>query len=239
MPFSGQVCRKCRIGACQEGDTWCLLCSCVATLGELSRHRFQVPSFRSFAEELVVQTTRQVKAVITLDRQTQAQFTSLTDRLNNATAKLNEASAQPKSAARHRERSAPKAAKEEETERPDRRTGETEGADFGSPSRSSSSEEKVEPAEEKGKAPEAERAASARGSERPPEPIDPPPPPPRAAEAPRKRSRSRDRGRRGGARHQETFRGLYQPERQFHHRSHLEPVNLGYSGGRRRSKEWR
>ena len=58
----------------------------------------------SFAEELVRQTTRQVQAVVSLDRLTH-RFASLTDRLNNAQANLSEVcdTAQPKSAAKQKE----------------------------------------------------------------------------------------------------------------------------------------
>ena len=211
-----------------------------------------MPAFRAFAEELVKQTTRQFQAVVTLDRQTQSQFTSLTDRLNNAQKKLNEeqsgaSGTYPKSAPQRRSQSlAPVAAKEEDRpdrdrreprearadreEREERQVGEE--ADFGSASESESvSAEKREAREEdrpphRGEAGEAER--SARGSERPPEPADPP----RAPAAPRKRKRSRSRGRRGGSRHQATYRGLYEPGKEFHHRGGLEPRDLGGHGHR-------
>lgn len=91
MPTGPLTCRKCRVGQCLDGDTWCILCSCVQTLSELAKHRCNLPAFRAFGEELVHQTTRQFQAVVTLDRQTNSQFTSLTDRLNNAQRRLNEA----------------------------------------------------------------------------------------------------------------------------------------------------
>ena len=128
MGYSSLTCRKCRVGSCQEGDTWCVLCSCIQTLSELAKQRLHVPTFRVFAEELVKQSTRHFQAIIvSLDRQTQSQFTSLTDRLNNAQWSLNEPSAgqsgaYSKSTPRRRSQSAaaPVAKEEEVDDREDR-----------------------------------------------------------------------------------------------------------------------
>ena len=163
MPLSGQACRKCRVGNCQEGDTWCLLCSCVATLGEVAKHRYHLPSFRHFAEELVHQVTT------SLDKQVYSQFTSLTDRLNNAQSRLSEVcdTAQPKSAARQRERSAaPVTAKEEVSEAKDKKGEESDKADYGDTS--SSEEEQPPPEGHRGEPTEEEPRASARGQKGPP-----------------------------------------------------------------------
>ena len=290
MPYSPLTCRKCRVGACAEGDTWCVLCSCLQTLGELSRQRLHVPSFRALAEELVKQTTRQYQAILGLDRQTQSQFTSLTDRLNNAQRRLNESTggpsgAYPKSAPRRRSQSAVEpAAKEElqeerevsgrerreerreepredrredrrEERREERQEDREEGrdrredkreaaeADYGSESESDSEEEETAPPAEGDKGREGHEAEEEsrevrRGSERPPEPLEPPRAPPPPKKKKRRRSRSRHRGRRGGSRHQAQYRGLYNPGQEFHHRTALEPLDLGREYGRSRGN-WR
>lgn len=213
-------CRKCRIGSCQEGDTWCLLCSCVQTLNELSKHRFNLPAHRAFGEELVFQTTRQLQAVVTLDRQVHSQVTSLTDRLNNTTFKLKEAEAVNQASAKsapRRSQSVREPPPKEEPEEERREAPPGEAVDYGSPASSVS----PSPGDKKAEEPPRE---SKRGSERPPEPSYPP-----SAPAPEKRdrSRSRRRGRRGGEKHQEIHRGLYEPDRNFHQRLHLPPLDLG------------
>ena len=241
MPQSPLTCRKCRVGPCREGDTWCQFCSCLQTLSDLSRQRFNLPSFRAFGEEQVFQVTRQVQATVTLDRQTQSHFTSLTDRLNNAQSRLKEVEGgrtlgvAAKSAARsvrsgHREH--PK----EEVPAEKKEDTREEGVDFGTPDSSVSPTPVRETKSPARRDTEGDRTERPRGSEPPPEPADPPR---ESAPDERRRSRSRNRGRRGGERHQSTYRGLYEPDRLFHHRAEIPQVTLGWTPRRRRGHDRR
>ena len=104
MPSSGALCKKCKSGLAAEGDSWCALCSRATALSEASKHRFSSLAHRALAEEVSVQASRQVRALIQLDRQVDSERTSLNDRLKNAKVKLAEVtnqvdkSAAPKSA---------------------------------------------------------------------------------------------------------------------------------------------
>ena len=178
---------------------------------------------------------------MTLDRQTQAQFTSLTDRLNNAQSKLNEREAErvsgaaAKSAARQSRSVAHERSREEEPPVA-KEEARGEAVDYGTPASSVSPSPRDRRKSPEHREEEEGRAERPRGSDPPPEPADPP-----RAEAPgdRRRSRSRNRGRRGGSRHQGTYRGLYEPGKEFHQRVELPPVNLGWSGRRRKHHERR
>ena len=215
MPAGGLVCQKCRSGICREGDRWCQLCSCGSTLSELARVRFHFPSHRSLAEEVGYQAVRQIQALVDLDKHTNSQVVSLSDRLANSQRRLSEAgelsTAAPKSAGRRPGQESSRAPEREgEPRRDTEEEVKCEEPDYGEESSEESSEEVAEErterspvAEEK---PGGERAS---GHDRPPEP--PNPPGRRSAREDRRRSRSRDRGRRGGARHQANYRALQDP----------------------------
>ena len=236
MPGSGTVCKKCRSGLAAEKDYWCLLCSCASALSEAAKHRFSSLAHRSLAEEITLQTSRQVQGLIQIDRQVHSERTSLSDRLTNAKNKLAEVtnqverSAQPKSASAR-----PGAAggggdrpvKAEAAEKETVDKAPRSEADFGSESFEEGTEEEEEAGEEapagevEEKKGEAARAEVPRSPSRPPLPWNPP------SKKKKKRDRSRDRGRRGGARHQQNFRGLYNPDQNFHRSFRPEPINLG------------
>lgn len=90
MPESGPLCLKCRVGFSRSGDTWCQLCSCAQSLNTLARSRFHFSTHRSLAEEVAYQAVRTVQALVDVDKGHFSQVTSLSDRLKNAQAKLDE-----------------------------------------------------------------------------------------------------------------------------------------------------
>lgn len=250
MPVGGRLCYKCRSGLPSDGDTWCKLCSSAGALSEAAKHRFQSLAFRALAEEVVCQCSRQVLALVQLDRQVHSERTSLTDRLANTRAKLDEVtcqvdrSAAPKSAGGRpqpaRASSPPPEPASVKSEPASGAAGDdkAEAADFGSESEYEESDEEEEieedkapaepkaPAEVKPKSPELDRGAR--------RPRSPSRPPLERTRKKRKRSRSRKRGRRGGSRHQAQYRALQDPNLQFHRSSRPDPIDLG--GGRRRRK---
>lgn len=249
MPSGELLCRKCHSGTPVEGDSWCTLCSCTQVLSECARNRFHSLAHRALCEELVRQTARQVQAVVKLDRQVRGEVCSLTDRLRNAKDRLAEItnqvtkSASAKSKAEGRERP-PSVKREEEKERDrDRRREGEERVDYGSESseEETGDEDRVQAERAEGDAgPVAAPAGS--GKEAPRSPSRPPLPPGEREERERSRSRRHEdkkkkknkRNRRGGAKHQQKHRGLYEPDRSFHHNQSLEPLDLG-SRPRRRS----
>ena len=170
MPGSGTVCKKCRSGLAAEKDSWCLLCSCASALSEAAKHRFSSLAHRSLAEEITLQTSRQVQGLIQIDRQVHSERTSLSDRLTNAKNKLAEVtnqvehSAQPKSASAR-----PGAAggggdrpvKAEAAEKETVDKAPRSEADFGSESFEEETEEEEEAGEE---APAGEVEEDRRGS---------------------------------------------------------------------------
>ena len=104
--------------------------------------------------------------------------------------------------------------------------GETqEEADYGSESFEEESEEEKEAA----KTEEPPVEASKRGQEAPRSPSRPPLPRSEPSKKKKKRrSRSRSRGRRGGAKHQQAWRGLNDPNYRSHHTFKPEPIYLGH-----------
>ena len=244
MPGSGTLCKKCRSGLAVENDSWCLLCSCAQELNEASKHRFASLALRSLAEEITLQTSRQIQGLIQIDRQVNSERTSLSDRLHNAKTKLAEVtnqvdkSAQPKSASVR-----PGAAgdskeppvKAEKAEREESNKAPASEADFDEESFEEESEE--EPGTpDRPAAPEtaAKRSEQPRSPSRPPLPRCPPPEQPKRK---RKRDRSRDRGRRGGSRHQQVYRGLSYPDQTFPRPYRAEPINLGGETPRHRTRQ--
>eukprot|EP00435_Cladocopium_sp_Y103_P048995 s280_g14.t1 len=209
---------RCRSGLCTGDDRWCQLCSVAGTLSELARVRFHFQSHRSLADEVAYQAVRQIQAIVDLDKQTNSQVVSLSDRLANTQKHLAEArrvvgsTTAPKSAGPRP--SEPRRAPERditpprEEEKPDKAPAEE--ADYGSQEESSEEEEEVkkEPDALEEEAPPRERPG---GSAPPPEPLDPPRRKPAREE--RERSRSRHRGRRGGEKHKEARRALQDPNR--------------------------
>ena len=239
MPSSGALCKKCKSGLAAEGDSWCALCSSATALSEASKHRFSSLAHRALAEEVSVQASRQVRALIQLDRQVDSERTSLNDRLKNAKVKLAEVtnqvdkSAAPKSAGARPVAASPGPAAPVKAEAVERDAGRealaetrppasaaaADEADCGSESFEEESEEE-EPVRDR-----AEEESDKRSAVPPRSPSRPPLP--RAEPKKKRRHRSRSRGRRGGKKHQQHFRGLDAPDQRFHHRHQPEPINLG------------
>ena len=227
MPETSPLCRKCKVGLCSGEDSWCRICSCAGALNEVARYRFSSLSHRQLGEEIVVQATRQVQALVTLDKQVDSQVTSLSDRLRNAKEKLNEnqetvdRTAAPKlKAETERQKLKQFVDTKIERARSSGRHREEEEPDFGDQSDFGEESE--------------EEPVARKGDERP---RSPPGPPPGRHGRERRRSRSRNRGRRGGVKHQQYHRALTAPDTVFHKKSHLEPLDLGkYPKGEKSKK---
>jgi len=239
MPQGDPLCKRCHSGSAVEGDTWCSICSCSQLLSDSARHRFYSAAHRALCEELVRQTARQVQGVIKLDRQVQGEICSLSDRLRNTKERLNEItnqvsrSAAAKSKADGRDR-LPSVKREEDNEKDrDRRREPEEKVDFGSESsEEETGEEDHQPRERPGDDAGPVNPPSDRGKEAPRSPSRAPPPAPEREERERSRSRhksdkKKNRNRRGGKKHQQNYRGLYQPDQSFHHHLPVEPLDLG------------
>ena len=234
----GLVCQKCRSGLCFEGNRWCQLCSCGSTLSELARVRFNFASHRALAEEVAYQAVRQVQGVIELDKQTNSQVTSLSDRLANSKRRLAEVeavanTATPKSAGKRPE---PHRAAEREAEGGrERGPVKDEEPDFGEEEsfEEYSEEEEVEAEDTVAEPVDKRPADRPAGHEPPPEPAHPPRRSPARREE-RARSRSRNRGRRGGTRHKQGYRALQDPHSVFGRPSGAERIKKkkGPRGGR-------
>lgn len=211
MPESSELCRKCRAGFCQVGDSWCRLCSSAAALNEIAKHRFSFDSHRCLGEELIVQATRQLKSLVDLDKQTNSQVASLTDRLRNAQDQLKGTAFPKRSASRplerpvKRERS-PSRPKEQARARDPQEAHESDYTwDY--------EDEEEEDLEHD---PPVKRHS---GQERPAEPVRPP----RGRNAEEKDRGGHHQGSRrirGGRKHKRQYRELHRHEGQRQHRRH-------------------
>ena len=232
MPESGPVCSKCRVARSTDSDSWCDFCSGAASLSEAAKTRFHSPAHRRLAEELVVQATRQVRALVTLDRQVQSQTSSLSDRLKNAQVALENSQTQVEKTAVAKKKPVPEKSERKEParssvkeEKPEDRPP-AEEADY---ERDESEESYEEESEEEEKS-EGKSAEAASGSVR--EAPRSPRTPDRRSEV-RKRKRGeepearRETHRRGGRKHQARFRGLQEPTKVFHRNNNLAPLDLG------------
>ena len=180
------TCAKCKKAPPAEEDSWCKLCSAVESLGALAKETWGVASYRKIAEDLVIDINRNCRALLVLARRTK----SLAD---SHAAK----SQHPWHKGHQGLTTAPK--------------GGAKPALVRSPKKTEAKEEVTEAGEEQeGREEEGATSApsSGPGGAKPPEPAGPPPE--------RRRSRSRHRGRRGGAKHQEHYRGLTNPHLRFH-----------------------
>ena len=244
MPGGGPLCNRCRSGLPSDGDTWCQLCSCASALSEAGKYRFQSLAHRALAEEIVLQASRQVQALVQLDRQVHSERTSLSDRLANTKSRLEEVtnqvnrSAVPKSGGGRppAPRSEPPPVKAESGAAGADSKPAGEEVDFGSESFEEESEEEVEAEEDPSLARAAPEGASASAPAREPRSPSRPPLP---RQPPKKRKRSRSRGRRGGRKHSQQYRALQNPDLRFHRPQKIEPIELGGDNRRRRPQNWR
>ena len=171
------------------------------------------------------QTVRQVQGVVDLDKQTNSQVTSLSDRLGKASRKLQEVTNSiDKSATPKRAASRPRETEVVKSEVRERTNPKGEASpDFGSAESYEESGEEEEPVHDSDRREVPEPPPREEGPKEPPPALsgNAPPPepilPPRSEEARghRDRSRSRNRGRRGGSRHPQQFRGLHDPQGPF------------------------
>eukprot|EP00435_Cladocopium_sp_Y103_P046714 s3057_g13.t1 len=97
------ACCKCRNGAAPRGRDWCRLCSGAVNVAEAAQYRFHSLGHRELAETLVARAAEQVRDLIRLDQQCEAQRSNLMRRLQDTRQKLDEItntvekSARPKS----------------------------------------------------------------------------------------------------------------------------------------------
>lgn len=244
MPGGGPLCNRCRSGLPSDGDTWCQLCSCASALGEAGKYRFQSLAHRALAEEIALQASRQVQALVQLDRQVHSERTSLSDRLANTKARLEEVtnqvnrSAVPKSGGARppAPRSEPPPVKAESGAAGADSKPAGEEVDFGSESFEEEAEEEVAADEDPSLARGAQEGASASAPAREPRSPSRPPLP---RQPPKKRKRSRSRGRRGGRKHSQQYRVLQNSDLRFHRPQKIEPIDLGGDHRKRRPQNWK
>ena len=210
------MCGKCKASPPSSTDSWCNLCRALEVLTALARRKGVTPAHRILAEDLVLATSRQVEALFDLDRKGQSQIESLTQKLQGrsqgsrpaVSPRTAERSTTPKLAARPQaNRSTPSTPVKKEVSEKDSEEGSESG-------------QKEEPEAP----PRSERRRSPVRAEQPSETAAP-------AATRRHRSRSRHRGRRGGSKHQQTFRTLTNPDLQLHRRAsrtdHIVPEQTG------------
>ena len=209
------TCAKCRCAPPSREDSWCDFCRGVEALIALAWRRGITPGYRALAQELVVQTTRQVEAVFELDKRSRGYIESLTQRLTNKKepcqpegAGVPEPGVAPKQSAKPPlPRNSPRPVKNEAPAEEDTSSEEE--------SPTAAREAKATSATEEGREAASAPSRPEREETRP-----------TGAEERCRRSRSRNRGRRGGQRHQQKFRALEHPEKQFHRKLKAEPIHL-------------
>ena len=224
MPRNDSVCARCRVGVPGESDTWCNLCRATERLVSLAKRPKVTAAYRAFAEELVVQTTRQVEAVFELDSRSKGYIESLSQRLSARSStpaeapKSAEIGATPKAATKPPlPRSPPSGVKQEESASAAR---VSEGGASGSAVTGAGEEEPAE-VEDKKRDLTPLRRAPTSGSHQ------------------ANRSRSRHRGRRGGQKHQQKFRALDNPSLRFHRKWQPEKICLKEGSQKDRRHPWR
>ena len=193
----------------------------------------------------MVQASRQVRALVTLDRAVQSQTSSLSDRLRNTQKSLETAQGQLEKTAAAKKKAAPEQEEKKDKARIPVKEERTEGRSLQEEVDYDADEESeesygVESEEEKETPTRTEPASSGVR----PAPERPRSPEPRTEDRKRKAERdepvSRERRRRGGRKHQGRHRILEEPSRVFHRHNNLERIDLG---GRPRqtfySRKWR
>ena len=214
MP-STSTCNKCKVGAAQEGDTWCLGCSALDLCQTELRHSWHSPAVRAIAEECTLSCARLVKAFGNLDRGLAASSAAQIRANATTQAKASPAPSGHRSRSREprdRERAVDKRAPER-AERPPLPTGDSyeEYSESEEPGES----DKEPPAEER----RAEKAAPA-----------PPRAPAHSHHQPRggkgHQGKGKKKTRRGGKKHQRHTRALTDPLRRVHRPLDRESVRL-------------
>lgn len=220
MPETSDLCRKCRAGFTQVGDSWCRLCSSATALSELAKRRFSFEANRALGEEIVVQAVRQLRTLVDIDKNTQSQVVSLSDRLRNAQVQLKGTAVAKRSASKPAERGVKRERSPTPTARP---TPPREEADFeGSEYESEEEEEREEDREVRG---------------RPSGHLPPPSPersPPRREPAEEREEPEPERRRyreRGGKKHKRRYRQLHQG-----HHHHERAAHPGGDHSRRKHR---
>ena len=206
MARSG-LCAKCRKGQAAEGDSWCKLCTAVESLTSLARENWATVAYRKLAEDLLTDIVRNCRSLLVLDRRTRSLVDSYTNRK-----KPEKTTVHPWQKEKQGLQTAAKAGAKPPLERGSRQTEAKEEA-------SERGAEEEDETEERREEAAASAPSSGSGRRRPPEPEGPPPD--------RPRSRSRHRGRRGGSKHQQTFRALQNPDLQFHRKDRRSRQETG------------
>lgn len=220
MPETADLCRKCRAGFTQVGDSWCRVCSSAAALSELAKRKFAFEANRALGEEIVVQATRQFRSLVELDKNTQSQVVSLTDRLRNAQDQLKGTAVAKRSASKPAERGIKRERSPTPTPRPSppRDEGDYDESDY----ESEEEEEREEDREVRGRP---------SGNQPPPLPENSPPrrePAEEREEPGPERRRFRERG---GKKHKRRYRQLHQG---YHH--HDRAAHSGGDHSRRKHR---
>ena len=212
------LCNKCRVSQPYQGDSWCLACSAVEALSSELRSRWELPGLREAAEESIISTARQVKALRKLSVGLAAERAAAKSKepARQAEAALSTPrvrSPLPRSASRA---SRGEAVKKEPSEKDE---GESEE---GEEQESYSEEEGVLPGASLlparpagGGDPEREDRRS-KGSRPPPEPEGPPPHRRSREEEGLGAERKRRKKHRGGARHKRLSRLVDRPDTRVH-----------------------
>ena len=212
MPSGGLICNRCRAGDAEDGDTWCLVCQGAASITEAAKHKFAAPNLRALGGEIVAQASRQLKGLVEIDKQFQSHTASLSDRLAHALKAVGSTTA-AKSAPRHpsprgtlslepRARDQDRSSKAAPLVEPKEEAPDYDDESF---AESGESEEVVRAGHHSsGSKPERDTALRPRSPDHPPRGREA-----EKREKARSRSRSRNRGRRGGNKHKQRFRQIY------------------------------
>ena len=231
MSHRESLCGKCRATRPTTDDSWCQLCRALQRIEALARTRGITPGHRALAEETLLQAGRQIEGIFNLDKQTRGYIESLNQRLTAAAKKSKTVTPEEV-----RESLSAKAA----ASKPPltRSAGATEEKkEVESPSSEEESISVEPPAKDSAEDKTGVKAEASSPCVAPREPAGPPPQKKeekREEKAERRRSRSRDRGRRGGVRHQQKFRALENPQKQFHQKLSWEPIPLNREKDRSR-----
>ena len=201
-------CGKCKASPPSSQDSWCNFCRALEALSALAKRKGVTPAHRLLAEDLVLAAGRQVEALFDLDKKSQSYVESLTQRLQGSS-QGSKAPVSPHTAERS---TTPKQASRPPLPRTKSSTPVKKEQSEEDSGEDSESEE-----------PEADQRGKSRREASPVREAAPVSTPPKESGR-RRRSRSRHRGRRGGAKHQQTFRALENPGIQLHKRSRLDRI---------------
>ena len=224
MSRRDSLCARCHCGRSAPDDTWCTFCRAVEVLTSLAKRKGITPAYRALAEELVVQSGRQVEAIFELDKRSRGYTDSLTQRLVAA-----KAAKSPRDGTSEHLGATPK--KESKPPLP-RQTAQVVKTESGEVAGSSKSGE-APPSEPPEEFTAEDKKKDASPCRVPAEPAGPPP----LRRQQEVRSRSRRRGRRAGQKHQQKFRVLEEPDRIFH--SKLKTDKISLQEGRRIEHPWK